>query len=501
MAITNRKPGKSKPISSHPLFPAVVALWFGALLGLGSLAIRPTLLEAVVLKTGLDLIIPAAAPPLGITARILIALAMAAAGAVLGAVLALRIGRDRPAMHHRRRGPIASRSATQAGSSMWNNRNPISNGVSRRPISAHEELGEALVARRRPLAVEHEDRPFAPPEFAPLPGGDLPSFDAGPAAPDATTNAAPLGEGPLDLGAFPAPAPVEPVMAPPQLQPQSLPPQLMTEARQQFAAPAFIPPMAEAPVQDPLPGPATVGITDLAQRLQETMSRSRAGFAAAEKPQPPEPSFAPPPVAPSLAPAPAAVPAPALASTPPAEPEFVPPPPLTNLFNHEPADIEPPFAQAPARAPIPVPAALRPVSLDLTDDEDPGELAHLMPRHLSMPAGTGPAVAAEQAPDEAEPEQEDAFASLLQPRAQPRQEFVRIEEPESPAAAIEPVVIFPGQMANATAAQVRPFDVPADAAVEAPVAPPRVDPAIDPGDAERALRLALASLQRISGAA
>ena len=80
MAITNRKPGKSKPISSHPLFPAVVALWFGALLGLGSLAIRPTLLEAVVLKTGLDLIIPAAAPPLGITARILIALFMASLG-------------------------------------------------------------------------------------------------------------------------------------------------------------------------------------------------------------------------------------------------------------------------------------------------------------------------------------------------------------------------------------------------------------------------------------
>ena len=29
MANSKRKPGNRKPISSHPLFPAVVALWFG----------------------------------------------------------------------------------------------------------------------------------------------------------------------------------------------------------------------------------------------------------------------------------------------------------------------------------------------------------------------------------------------------------------------------------------------------------------------------------------
>src|SRR5690348_7996627 len=35
------------PISRHPLFPATVALWFGALFGLGSLAIRPSALDSL----------------------------------------------------------------------------------------------------------------------------------------------------------------------------------------------------------------------------------------------------------------------------------------------------------------------------------------------------------------------------------------------------------------------------------------------------------------------
>ena len=65
MAKQARKPVKSPPITSHPLFPAVVALWFGALFGLGSLAVRPTLIEGLVLKSHIDLIIPATAPPLG----------------------------------------------------------------------------------------------------------------------------------------------------------------------------------------------------------------------------------------------------------------------------------------------------------------------------------------------------------------------------------------------------------------------------------------------------
>jgi hypothetical protein len=103
VAKQKRKPANGKPITSHQLFPAVVALWFGALFGLGSLAVRPSLLEGLVLKSHLDLVIPAAAPPLGVTARILVALILAALGAMIGIALARRIARPKP--EERKRSP------------------------------------------------------------------------------------------------------------------------------------------------------------------------------------------------------------------------------------------------------------------------------------------------------------------------------------------------------------------------------------------------------------
>ena len=62
MAKQKRKQAPAKPITEHQLFPAVVALWFGALFGLGSLAVRPSLLESLVRSSRIDLIVPAAAP-------------------------------------------------------------------------------------------------------------------------------------------------------------------------------------------------------------------------------------------------------------------------------------------------------------------------------------------------------------------------------------------------------------------------------------------------------
>ena len=64
---------KQAPISSHPFFAAVVALWFAALLGLGSLVLPVALFEKAATATGLSSIISAAQPPLGTTARIAIA--------------------------------------------------------------------------------------------------------------------------------------------------------------------------------------------------------------------------------------------------------------------------------------------------------------------------------------------------------------------------------------------------------------------------------------------
>src|SRR5262245_31483284 len=82
----------------HPLFAPGVALWFAALFGLSSLAVRTTLLEAIVQAIGLPALIPAAAPPLGMTARVLIACAMTLVGAGIGLLVGRAIARTVPAV-------------------------------------------------------------------------------------------------------------------------------------------------------------------------------------------------------------------------------------------------------------------------------------------------------------------------------------------------------------------------------------------------------------------
>ncbi|MCB2062298.1 MAG: hypothetical protein KDE25_02360 [Novosphingobium sp.] len=146
-----RKAAGKPPITRHPLFPATVALWFGALFGIGSLAIRPTLIEQLIVSTGIDVVIPAAAPPLGAITRILLALAMAAIGGTLGAWLARRMSRPKPVPVQRKRGA---------------------------PASADTKRG----ARRSGLASGEDVRPRRDyVEHAPLPGGasilDVSQFD------------------------------------------------------------------------------------------------------------------------------------------------------------------------------------------------------------------------------------------------------------------------------------------------------------------------------------
>lgn len=76
----------------------MTALWFAALLGLGSLAIRPALIESLILANGIERFIPAAAPPLGLVARAIIAGALAIIGGLLGLTLghAIRAAVTRP---------------------------------------------------------------------------------------------------------------------------------------------------------------------------------------------------------------------------------------------------------------------------------------------------------------------------------------------------------------------------------------------------------------------
>ena len=88
-----RKP----PLTSHRWFPAALALWFAALFGLTSLALPPALLERLVLALGLDRVIAAAAPPLGETARLLIAAGLSSVGEIVGLLLGRRLAaRHRP---------------------------------------------------------------------------------------------------------------------------------------------------------------------------------------------------------------------------------------------------------------------------------------------------------------------------------------------------------------------------------------------------------------------
>ena len=89
MAQQNRKQARrSQPASTHPQFGALVTMWFAALFGLGSLAVKPSLIEAQILASRLDTLIPFVAPPLSMTGRIVLAVLFAAIGAIVGAGVA-----------------------------------------------------------------------------------------------------------------------------------------------------------------------------------------------------------------------------------------------------------------------------------------------------------------------------------------------------------------------------------------------------------------------------
>lgn len=87
------------PITASPVFPWIVALWFAALLGIGSLILPVALLERASVGSGFASVMPMAAPPLGGTAQGLLALAGTLTGALLGFTLARRIAAPkRPAL-------------------------------------------------------------------------------------------------------------------------------------------------------------------------------------------------------------------------------------------------------------------------------------------------------------------------------------------------------------------------------------------------------------------
>lgn len=133
-----RKSRKKPPISSHPAFPAIVALWFAALLGIGSLIVPVVLFEKLAMSTGLSAVFPSAQPPLGVTARVIIALGAVGIGILAGLLLARKVAlaQSEPA--------------------------PLRFNGTKVPISALEELGAPSL-----------DQPVDEPPFGRSPDTDL----------------------------------------------------------------------------------------------------------------------------------------------------------------------------------------------------------------------------------------------------------------------------------------------------------------------------------------
>lgn len=190
----NRKTARANtPVTWHPLFPAMLAVWFGALFGLGILAVRASLLEAIVLSLGIDALIPAAAPPLGATARILLALAFTATGGLIGGTIGLLMARSRPDNLARRAEAAAAREAARAAKAAEVEE------VFAEPIA---ETGEARgffdISQ-----LKLEDGPQVEPEAETEP--EIEIFAADEPAPEAELKPARAFERPLDPVSFPLP--------------------------------------------------------------------------------------------------------------------------------------------------------------------------------------------------------------------------------------------------------------------------------------------------------
>ena len=194
------KSASQVPISKHPAFPAIVALWFAALLGIGSLVLPVSLFETAIGASGLAGVLPAAEPPLGVSARILIAIVAATLGVIAGLAIARKVA---AAQGHATRAP---RRAPRA---------PAEASSAKRPISAHEELwsegfdepvedapAAPVAGRRRALSVTDESGPSELLHSAPLPGAETEIVLAEAPPMPAPAEAAAADDDALELAAF-----------------------------------------------------------------------------------------------------------------------------------------------------------------------------------------------------------------------------------------------------------------------------------------------------------
>jgi hypothetical protein len=495
---SNAKSTGKPPISRHPLFAVVVALWFAALLGLGSMVVSTSVIENLVLAAHIDSLVPAAAPPLGFTARVLLAGGLALTGAVFGYVLARMVGRKG---EQRAESPSTSRASSRAVVAASTSAEDDNDDFARLDAAR-----ERTAPRRRALSLEDT----AP---AVLRIDDLADIDE--IAPDTveTTTAPALAEvevepevevetgAPAPLVIAVAPMVVEPAAAPAPAAPAPHGSLVDHAARIPAAAAETL---RAAPVE-------SLGLAQLVDRFALALAARRARALA---PPAPQPAHIPPPADPaptiSSEPVTPAPPLPQVAVAQAVPPPFAPPatPALLATPNPDANESEGP-------RPFDMPPSMREPGLgniDWFDDvEEEETLRFLLPPKrpsgrdpfaANPPAGDGgdadtqpdaPADAERWAlPDAEDPVDEEAlpeevdespFSSLLAINAGA---FVRVDEDQAEADVAEPVVVFPGQ---ATAPQPILARLPGTPFGASPV------------QTEEALREALAALQKMSGAA
>ena len=179
MTKAKSKAGNQKPISSHRLFPAVVALWFAALFGVGSLVLPAALIESLSVSSGLASVVPAAQPPLGMTAKALIALLAAGFGIILGIVIARKIAASQKVTPELKRSKALRGSYEELQDKQQKSILNVED-LDEAPAEEMEpefapslEKSAPIAGRRRALSLAEDDRPSEYLENAPLPGQSL----------------------------------------------------------------------------------------------------------------------------------------------------------------------------------------------------------------------------------------------------------------------------------------------------------------------------------------
>jgi len=188
-------------VLTHPLMGTLVPVWFMAAFALSALAVRGELVEQLVLALQIDTILPMAAPPLGVTARLMIALGFGLVGALLGhLVLRWLVGDSAPLAHD----DAADYRRRRTGDG-----HP--DAPARRPIHAHDELGAYGFDHTGHEAAPYEPVPYQPaPSYIPAPA---PAAAAEPLVLDTALTFAPVPAvpNPPPLAELNQPAPLSPL--------------------------------------------------------------------------------------------------------------------------------------------------------------------------------------------------------------------------------------------------------------------------------------------------